>query len=40
MTSLIDRAEEAANKVKNQEIIFLMGQTGAGKSTTVYFLAG
>lgn len=40
MNKLIESAEEAAKKVENSEVILLMGQTGAGKSTTVYFLAG
>jgi predicted GTPase len=37
---LIKKTEEAADLIKNQNIILLLGATGAGKSTTIHFLAG
>ena len=40
MAFLIKKAEEAAIKIKDQEIILFLGGTGAGRSTTIYFLAG
>ena len=37
---LLEKAAEAAHSVKGQDIILLLGDTGAGKSTTIHFLAG
>lgn len=40
MKVLIDKAGEAAERIKGKEVILLLGGTGAGKSTTIYFLTG
>jgi energy-coupling factor transporter ATP-binding protein EcfA2 len=37
---LVAKAKEAAELIHNQDVILLIGTTGAGKSTTVQFLAG
>ncbi|KAL4441129.1 hypothetical protein ABPG74_002079 [Tetrahymena malaccensis] len=37
---LIEEGEKAAKMIEGQEIILLLGGTGAGKSTTIHFLAG
>ena len=37
---LVKKAENAAILIKDKKIIFLLGFTGAGKSTTIHFLAG
>ena len=37
---LVEKANEAGNKIKGQDIILLLGATGAGKSTTILYLAG
>ncbi|CAF4686848.1 unnamed protein product, partial [Rotaria sp. Silwood2] len=36
----IRKVDDAADGIKNKDIIFLLGNTGAGKSTTLHFLAG
>ena len=40
MSFLIQKANKAAALIKDQDIILLIGNTGAGKSTTIQFLAG
>ncbi|KAL4489791.1 hypothetical protein ABPG72_022431 [Tetrahymena utriculariae] len=40
MKRLIQQADMAAKMIEGQEIILLLGGTGAGKSTTIHFLAG
>ncbi|ETO08112.1 hypothetical protein RFI_29278 [Reticulomyxa filosa] len=40
MLELVKKAEEAANTIQNQNVILLLGGTGAGKSTLIHFLAG
>ncbi|KAL4489799.1 hypothetical protein ABPG72_022439 [Tetrahymena utriculariae] len=40
MKRLIQQADIAAEMIEGQEIILLLGGTGAGKSTTIHFLAG
>ncbi|CAF3169178.1 unnamed protein product, partial [Rotaria sp. Silwood2] len=40
LSRLVQKANEAAQKTKGQDIIFLVGKTGAGKSTMIHFLAG
>ncbi|KAL4489804.1 hypothetical protein ABPG72_022444 [Tetrahymena utriculariae] len=40
MKRLINEADIAAKLIEGQEIILLLGGTGAGKSTTIHFLAG
>ena len=37
---LVEKVDDAAELIKNKEIIFLLGGTGSGKSTTIHFLAG
>lgn len=37
---LVERVNEAACLIKNQDIILLLGNTGVGKSTTTHFLGG
>ena len=37
---LVEKANEAGKKIKGQDIILLLGATGAGKSTTILYLAG
>ncbi|KAL4496937.1 hypothetical protein ABPG72_002093 [Tetrahymena utriculariae] len=37
---LIDKTVEAAKLIENQDIILFLGSTGAGKSTSIHFLAG
>jgi energy-coupling factor transporter ATP-binding protein EcfA2 len=37
---LVNTVDEAAELIKEQEIILLLGGTGTGKSTTIHFLAG
>jgi flagellar biosynthesis GTPase FlhF len=37
---LIEKTRESAIRIKNEEVILLIGRTGAGKSTTTHFLAG
>ncbi|KAL4441131.1 hypothetical protein ABPG74_002081 [Tetrahymena malaccensis] len=40
MKRLMQEADKAAKMIEGQEIILLLGGTGAGKSTTIHFLAG
>ncbi|KAL4489802.1 hypothetical protein ABPG72_022442 [Tetrahymena utriculariae] len=40
MKRLIQEADNTAQKIEGQDIILLLGGTGAGKSTTIHFLAG
>jgi ABC-type sugar transport system ATPase subunit len=40
MKKLIEEADKARVQVKDKEIILFLGNTGAGKSTTIHFLAG
>ncbi|KAL4480832.1 hypothetical protein ABPG72_001701 [Tetrahymena utriculariae] len=40
MKRLINEANKASNLIKGQDIILFLGNTGAGKSTTVHFLSG
>ncbi|ETO33243.1 hypothetical protein RFI_03864 [Reticulomyxa filosa] len=40
MLELVDEAEKAAIQIKDQNVILLLGGTGAGKSTCIHFLAG
>ncbi|ETN98286.1 hypothetical protein RFI_39224, partial [Reticulomyxa filosa] len=40
MLELVKKAEEAANKIKDKNVILFIGGTGAGKSTLIHFLAG
>ena len=40
MLNIFDESKEAAKIIKDQDVIFLIGPTGAGKSTTTHFLAG
>ncbi|EAR87661.2 helicase carboxy-terminal domain protein (macronuclear) [Tetrahymena thermophila SB210] len=40
MNRLINEANKASNIMKGQDIILFLGNTGAGKSTTVHFLSG
>jgi hypothetical protein len=37
---LIEKTAAAIEQIQNQDIILLLGVTGAGKSTTIHFLAG
>ena len=37
---LVEKANTAANLLKNQDIFFFLGETGSGKSTTIHFFAG
>jgi ABC-type multidrug transport system ATPase subunit len=39
MKHLISLVDEAAEKIKDQDIIIFLGSTGAGKSTTIHFMA-
>ena len=38
--TLVSKARESSNSVNGQDILLLLGRTGAGKSTTIHFLAG
>ncbi|ETO02742.1 hypothetical protein RFI_34671, partial [Reticulomyxa filosa] len=40
MLQLVEKAKEAANEIKDKNVILFIGGTGAGKSTLVHFLAG
>ena len=40
MLSLYNKSKHAARQVKNKNIALMLGNTGAGKSTTIHFLAG
>ncbi|ETO25173.1 hypothetical protein RFI_11973 [Reticulomyxa filosa] len=40
MLTLVKKAEEEANQIKDKNVILLLGGTGTGKSTLVHFLAG
>ena len=40
MLHLYDQTAAAAQRVKGKDICLLLGHTGAGKSTTIHFLAG
>lgn len=40
LKKLIDKTDNAANSVKDKDIILFMGETGSGKSTTIHYLAG
>jgi hypothetical protein len=40
MGMLIEKTAEATKQIQGQDIILLLGGTGAGKSTTIHFLAG
>lgn len=40
MISLIEKTDEAAKKIAGKDIVLLLGGTGAGKSTTIHWLAG
>jgi len=37
---LVSKTEEAAEKIRDKDIILLLGQTGSGKSTITLFLSG
>ncbi|CAF0934074.1 unnamed protein product [Adineta steineri] len=37
---LVSKAEKAAELIRDKDVILLVGATGAGKSTTIQFLAG
>jgi DNA polymerase III delta prime subunit len=37
---LVKSVDDAANVIKDKKIIFFLGNTGSGKSTTIHFLAG
>ena len=37
---LVEKSREAAQLIRDKEIVLLLGETGAGKSTTIQFLAG
>lgn len=37
---LVEDARETGRKIKNQDIVLLLGPTGVGKSTTLHYLAG
>jgi ABC-type multidrug transport system ATPase subunit len=36
----LQQVDLAAERIKGKEIILFLGETGAGKSTTIHFLAG
>ena len=38
--SFIQKAEEAATMIQNQDVILLIGRSASGKSATIHFLAG
>ncbi|ETO35047.1 hypothetical protein RFI_02028 [Reticulomyxa filosa] len=40
MLELVKKAEEAAEQIRNKNVILLLGGTGAGKSSLIHFLAG
>ena len=40
MLDLYDKTSDAAKQVENEDVIIVLGHTGAGKSTTIHFLAG
>ncbi|ETO01683.1 hypothetical protein RFI_35757, partial [Reticulomyxa filosa] len=40
MLELVKKAEEAANEIKDKNVILFIGGTGTGKSTLIHFLAG
>lgn len=40
MKRLVDLTNESAKLIADKEIVLLVGSTGAGKSTTIHFLAG
>lgn len=40
MNSLIDKSEYAKSVMENKDVILFLGNSGAGKSTTIHFLAG
>ncbi|KAF9756169.1 hypothetical protein NGRA_3297, partial [Nosema granulosis] len=37
---LVDKVDNIAQSIKDKDIIFFLGGTGSGKSTTIHFLAG
>jgi flagellar biosynthesis GTPase FlhF len=37
---LLEKYKEESKKIKGQQVYLLIGQTGAGKSTTCHYLAG
>ncbi len=37
---LIGKAEEASNRIAGKDVVLILGNTGAGKSTTIHFLGG
>ncbi|CAF1354843.1 unnamed protein product, partial [Didymodactylos carnosus] len=40
MFRLVEKVDNTAQLIKNKDIIFFLGGTGSGKSTTIHFLAG
>ncbi|ETO30347.1 hypothetical protein RFI_06773 [Reticulomyxa filosa] len=40
MLEFVKKAEEAADTIKDQNVILMLGGTGTGKSTLIHFLAG
>ncbi|ETO00533.1 hypothetical protein RFI_36907, partial [Reticulomyxa filosa] len=40
MLELMKKAEEAANEIKDKNVILFLGGTGTGKSTLIHYLAG
>jgi ABC-type uncharacterized transport system ATPase subunit len=40
LKALLKKVEEASLRVKDKNVILFLGNTGAGKSTTIHYLAG
>lgn len=40
LVKLVRQTDESAKKIKDLDIVLLLGATGSGKSTTIHFLAG
>ena len=40
LKGLLDKVDFSSNRIFNKDVVLLIGNTGAGKSTTIHYLSG